>query len=78
MENAALVQGDQRRLAKLAAGAGRTHQAMLKYVLRDGFDYCEYVVRAVNEGIADQASSDIDEVEAKIVRRRERRDRAAH
>ncbi|OFZ99703.1 MAG: hypothetical protein A3H35_12375 [Betaproteobacteria bacterium RIFCSPLOWO2_02_FULL_62_17] len=77
MVTAALTQCDHRRLLKLAAKAERTPQAMLKFVLRDGFDYCEYVVEAVNEGIADRSSSDIDEVEARIVRRRERRDRAA-
>ncbi|MFM9968694.1 MAG: hypothetical protein ACKVQK_09885 [Burkholderiales bacterium] len=77
MEIAALAQSDQRRLAKLAADAGRTPQAMLKFVLRDGFDYCEYVVNSVNHGIADGVSSDIGEVEARIIRRRERRDRAA-
>lgn len=44
---------DQRRLERLAAVAGRTPKAMLKYVLRDGFDYCEYVVNAVNEGLDD-------------------------
>lgn len=77
MGTAVLTQTDQRRLEKLAAEAGRTPQAMLKLVLRDGFDYCEYVVRAVNEGIADPESSEIDDVEGRIVRRRERRDRTA-
>jgi len=30
-------------------------QAMLRFVLRDGFDYCSYVVKSVNEGIASLA-----------------------
>jgi len=41
----------QRRLEKLARDAGRTPQAMLRFVLRDGFDYCDYVVKATNEGL---------------------------
>jgi len=42
-----------RRIAKLADEAGRTPQEMLKLVLRDGVEYCEYVVRSVNEGLTD-------------------------
>lgn len=53
MEPAKLSTADQRRLEKLAAAAGRTPQAMLKYVLRDGFEYTEEVVRKINEGLAD-------------------------
>jgi hypothetical protein len=32
---------DQKRLERLAASAGRTPQAMLRFVLRDGFTACE-------------------------------------
>lgn len=32
---------DQKRLERLAASAGRTPQAMLRFVLRDGFSACE-------------------------------------
>lgn len=32
---------DQKRLERLAASAGRTPQAMLRFVLRDGFAACE-------------------------------------
>lgn len=39
----------QHRLEKLARDAGRTPQAMLRFVLRDGFDLCEL---EVNESIA--------------------------
>lgn len=42
-----------RRVEKLAKEAGRTPESMLRYVIRDGIDYCEYAVRAVNEGLAD-------------------------
>mgnify|MGYP003388738007 CR=1 FL=1 len=42
-----------RRIAKLADEAGRTPQEMLKLVLRDGVEYCEYVVRSVNEGLSE-------------------------
>ena len=43
---------DRKRLERLAAAAGTTPQRMLKFVLRDGFDYCEEFVQRVNEGIA--------------------------
>ncbi len=32
---------DRKRLVRLAASAGRTPQAMLRFVLRDGFAACE-------------------------------------
>ena len=48
----ALTGADRKRLERLAAAAGSTPQRMLKFVLRDGFDYCEELVRRVNEGIA--------------------------
>ena len=35
----------QRRLERLAQDAGRTTTQMLTYVLRDGFEYCEWQVR---------------------------------
>jgi hypothetical protein len=50
---------------------------MLGYVLRDGFEYCEHVVRSVNEGLADPEASSPDEVAARILARRKHRDRAA-
>jgi predicted transcriptional regulator len=53
MPPATLSAIDQRRLERLAAEAGSTPKAMLKHVLRDGFDYCEHVVRAVNQGLDD-------------------------
>lgn len=49
MQSLALNTTQQRRLEKLARDAGRTPQAMLRYVLRDGFELCEL---EVNESIA--------------------------
>jgi len=51
MRPLALNSVQQRRLERLSREAGQTPQAMLKFVLRDGFDYCSYVVEAVNEGL---------------------------
>ena len=48
MRSLALTTTQQRRLEKLARDAGRTPQAMLRFVLRDGFDLCEL---EVNESI---------------------------
>lgn len=44
MQSLALNLTQQRRLEKLARDAGRTPQAMLRFVLRDGFDLCELEV----------------------------------
>ena len=53
MEPVKLKPGMMRRLVKLAKEAHRTPEAMLPYVLRDGFEYCEQVVCSVNAGLAD-------------------------
>lgn len=53
MPPATLSAIDQRRLEKLAAESGSTPKAMLKHVLRDGFDYCEHLVRSVNQALDD-------------------------
>jgi hypothetical protein len=45
----------QRRLKKLAREAGRTPEQTLRFVLRDGFDFCEWEVR---ESIAAEAEAD--------------------
>jgi predicted transcriptional regulator len=42
----------QRRLAKLAAAAGRTPEEVLPFVMRDGFEYTEDSVRKIDEAIA--------------------------
>jgi len=52
MQSLALTTSERRRLERLARDAKRTPKAMLRFVLRDGFDYCSYVVISVNEGIA--------------------------
>lgn len=41
----ALTPAQQRRLEKLAEDAGRTPRAILRFVLRDGFDFCEWEIR---------------------------------
>ncbi len=48
-ETLALAKGDQKRLERLAALAGRSPKAMLKFVLRDGFDAVE---EELNETLA--------------------------
>ena len=53
---AILSQADLRRLEKLAAAAGRTPRAMMKFVLRDGFPETERVVASVKQGRADVAA----------------------
>jgi predicted transcriptional regulator len=49
----ALAAPQQRRLERLAQRAGRTPRAMLKFVLRDGFDACEEDVRETMAADAD-------------------------
>jgi predicted transcriptional regulator len=44
-ETLALAKVDQKRLERLAEMAGRSPKAMLKFVLRDGFDAVEQEVR---------------------------------
>jgi predicted DNA-binding protein len=45
MTPVSLSPAQQRRLERLAKDAGRTSGQMLKFVLRDGFEYCEWQVR---------------------------------
>ena len=71
-----LTTHEQRRLEKLAAAAGRTSKDMLKHVLRDGFDYCEYVVNAVNDGLDDIRAGKV--VASADVRRKARETIARH
>ncbi len=62
-----------RRIEKLAREAGRTPDEMLKFVIRDGLEYCEYAVKAANEGLADlDAGSSItaDEMRGHFEKRR--------
>ena len=52
-ETLALAKGDQKRLERLAEMAGRTPKAMLKFVLKDGFDAVEEDVRETLEAERD-------------------------
>lgn len=45
MRPIALSSAQHRRLERLARDAGRSAEQMLKFVLRDGFEYCEWQVR---------------------------------
>lgn len=45
MDALTLSRADTRRLERLAQVAGRTPRALLKYVLRDGFDATEHAVQ---------------------------------
>lgn len=56
---AELTPAMQRRLAKLAAAAGRTPEEMLPYVMQDGFEYNEDFVRKVNEAIEQADAGDV-------------------
>jgi len=42
----ALSPAQQRRVEKLARDAGRSASETLRFVLRDGFEFCEWEVRA--------------------------------
>ncbi len=75
MQQPTLSQVQQRRLAKLAREAGRTPQAMLRFVLRDGFEQCEDDVQAARMAEAELARSGtvphqqvLNEARATIVR----------
>ncbi|HTQ77009.1 MAG TPA: hypothetical protein VMI15_03205 [Burkholderiales bacterium] len=54
MKPLALSPADQQRLEKLAKAAGRSPRSMMRFVLRDGFDCCEQVVR---ESLASDADA---------------------
>jgi predicted transcriptional regulator len=54
MKALALTPAQQRRLESLARDAGRTPKQMMRFVLRDGFEFCEWEVRA---GVAAQADA---------------------
>ena len=53
MKPLALTPAQQRRLQKLAQDAGRTPAQTLKFVLCDGFDFCEWEVRESSAADAD-------------------------
>ena len=53
MRRLALSSTEQQRLEKLAYKAGRSPRSMMRFVLRDGFDFCERVVREGRASAAD-------------------------
>lgn len=55
----ALSAAERKRLQRLAAAADSTPQRMLKFVLRDGFTYCEEFVRRVNAGLVSARRDEI-------------------
>ncbi len=57
MHQPALTKAQQRRLEKLAREARRTPQAMLRFVLRDGFELCEEDVAAARSAQVELAGS---------------------
>lgn len=60
IQQTTLSKTDQKRLERLAASAGRTPQAMLRFVLRDGFAVCE-------EDIAESLNADREFAHGKSV-----------
>jgi predicted transcriptional regulator len=77
-EHAALTKADQFRLARLARDAGCNAADILRDVLRDGFDYTEFKVNAINEALADLAAGrtlTLDQIKSGIERRRAERGR---
>jgi predicted transcriptional regulator len=67
-----LARTEQQRLARLAREADCSIKELMRDVLRDGFDYTEYRIRAVNEGLADLAAGrmmSLDELKARIAHR---------
>jgi predicted transcriptional regulator len=52
-EPISLTRSERQRLARLAREADCSIREILRDVLRDGFDYTEYKIRAINEGLAD-------------------------
>ena len=77
-ERAALTKADQTRLARLAREAGCSAADILRDVLRDGFDYTEYKVRSVNEGLADLSAGrtlTLEQLKSGLERRRAERGR---
>ena len=77
-EHAALTKADQSRLVRLARDAGCNAADILRDVLRDGFHYIEFKVRAINLGLADLAAwrtLTLDQIKSRIDRRRAERGR---
>ncbi len=74
-----LTRAEQQRLVRLARDADCGVTEVLRDVLRDGFDYTEYRIKAINEGLADLSAGrmmNLDELKAHIALRRADRGRA--
>ncbi len=72
-ESISLTRSAQSRLARLAQDADCSVRRILRDVLRDGFDYTEHRIRAVNEGLADLAAGrmmSLDELKVRLALRR--------
>lgn len=52
MKPLALSPAAQRRLEKLAKASGRSPAQALRFVLKDGFDFCEWEVREIRKAEA--------------------------
>ena len=67
-----LIRAGQRRLARLVRAADCSVKEVLRDVLRDGFEYTEYRIKAINEGLVDLSAGrmmSLDELKAHIARR---------
>jgi len=74
-----LTRSERQRLARLAREADCDLSDILRDVLRDGLDYTEYKVKAINEGLADLCAGrvmSLEELRAYMQRRRAERGRA--
>ena len=77
-EDAALTKADLSRLARLARDADCSTADILRDVLRDGFDYTEFKVKAINEGLADLTAGrtlTLEQIKSGFERRRAERGR---
>ena len=73
-----LTRSERSRLERLARDAECSVGRILRAVLRDGFDYTEYRLRALNDGLADLAAGrtmSLDELKARLAPRRANRAR---
>jgi predicted transcriptional regulator len=73
-----LTSSEQRRLARLAREANCGVREILRDVFRDGFDYTEYKIKAVNEGLSDLVAGrmvSLDYLKERVARRRAERGR---
>ena len=74
-----LKKSERQRLARLARDANCSTGDILRDVLRDGFDYTECKVKAVNEGLADLSAGramSLDKLKTRLAQRRAERGRA--